>query len=319
MPHGSGGGSHGGGSHGGHGGAGGTGARVSSKPFPGSHRYIYYNKRRPVIVYSDKPLTTDPASVLFVVLAVYAFFFAFVLFFAGIVNLTPPSPIKTDYDTSIIIKDEAGILTDEEVEDIEEAFVDFRRETGITPAFYTVNNEDWYRDKKLEKYAYDLYLELFDDEKHWLIVYSEPRNPDPSFNDWHWEGMQGDDTDRVLTRKKADFFNGTFHSNLLKNTKYTVGEALADAFNRLTPRMMKQEKGKTPASIIAMVCSAPLTALGVFLIIIAARRTKKMKNSFRADEETIRQMQCEYCGGIYVAGHHTNCPHCQAQIPQTEL
>ena len=49
----------------------------------------------------------------------------------------------------------------------------FRDKTGVTPAIITVDNREWkgyYND--LENYAYDRYVNMFPDEKHWLIVYS---------------------------------------------------------------------------------------------------------------------------------------------------
>ena len=39
-----------------------------------------------------------------------------------------------------------------------------------------------------ESYAYDEYLDLFDDEMHWLIVFST--DGDEEWEDWYWEGMQ---------------------------------------------------------------------------------------------------------------------------------
>ncbi|MBQ5900652.1 MAG: hypothetical protein IIW86_02195, partial [Clostridia bacterium] len=33
-----------------------------------------------------------------------------------------------------------------------------------------------------------------------------PMVPDSSFNDWYWEGMQGDDTDNIITEQVGNKF-----------------------------------------------------------------------------------------------------------------
>ena len=67
--------------------------------------------------------------------------------------------------------------------------------------------------KDLEKYAYDLYVNTYDDEYHWVIIYSEPKNADPNFNDWYFEGMQGDFTDPILSTSVTRKFNKTVYDN----------------------------------------------------------------------------------------------------------
>ena len=84
----------------------------------------------------------------------------------------------------------------------------------------------------------NMYVTEFDDEEHWLVVYSEPTSPDPDFNDWYWEGMQGDDTDNIITVDVADDFKDLMQKYLTANSRYDVSSAIAAAFDETTPNVM---------------------------------------------------------------------------------
>jgi len=318
MPHSSGGGSHGGGGHGGHGGGhGGGGARSSSRPFTGAKRYVYYSGKKPHIIYADYDVTKDSTSFALLIMgAVMFFIFGFTMLIPAAVAFFPPVKKTMEYDTEIIIEDRAQIISESEEDALMEELEEFRNKTGITPAFFTVNNEDWEKEyKNLEKYSYDLYLDEFKDEKHWLIVYSEPEAPDADFNDWYWEGMQGDNTDSILSRKKTEIFNKSFQKNLLKRDKYTVAQALTESFDEFNKVVMERNKDDWKISLVFGIMSLITNGVAVVFIVFGVRSKKQKKTAFECTDEVIRQATCEYCGGIYIVGHHNNCPHCQAQIP----
>lgn len=203
MPHSSGGGSHSGGSHSGSGfsgsssSSGGSSAKhIKHTSFPGARRYVYYENYRPVYVYADYDIRKGTASGKF-----FSILGSAVSLLFGIMLLAMCYDKPQKMDTSPLyhceIKDTAGVIDD--MDKVQNAIVDFYDETGIPVEIMTVNNEDWQGSySKLEDFAYDMYVTEFDDEEHWLVVYSEPASPDPDFNDWYWEGMQGDDTDVCL-------------------------------------------------------------------------------------------------------------------------
>ena len=230
----------------------------------------------------------------------------------------PAKKLNTRHvSTDIIIEDEAGVMTDTEEEELEESLEEFFDTTGIVPAVVTVNNEDWMDDyTNLERYSFHRYTEMFKDEKHWLIVYSEPEDPDEDFNDWYWEGMQGDDTDRILTTKKTDSFNKDLQKFLLNRDRYSVADAIAKAFDNLTPHIMTRVTKNDIGSVIILFLFVLFTlGPGILLLVLGIRGLKKYKTAFECKEEVVRQAKCNYCGGVYVVGHHSTCPHCQAQIP----
>ena len=315
MPHSSGGGSHGGGSHGGsHGG--GSGVRTSRTYFHGASRYIYYDNGIPNEIFCNSDLQKTTASskaALTFIVGIMAAMYSLMLV---AVSFHFPGRLKTDYDTSISISDWAKIMTTDEEAALMDALIDFQDKTGITPYVVTANNEDW-QDKysELEKYAYDLYVERFADEKHWLIIYSEPKVPEASFNDWYWEGMQGDDTDSILDGSELKAFNKEMHKLLEDRSDYTVAEAMTKTFEDNTDKFMRQyiTWGTIIAAAVLIVCGIT----GIILIQKHYKKTeKKYSTAFKVEpNETIEKAQCDYCCGTYVVGRHTNCPYCQAQLP----
>ena len=314
MPHSSGGGSHGGGSHGGSHGGSGSSSRISKTYFAGASRYIFYNNGTLDEVYANvdpKQNAKTGRVLLSTVVGFIGVIYTIALLAGAFHN---PSRMTTDYDTAIYISDGAHLMTVEEQGKLMTSLEKFQDETGITPCVMTVNNEAWEDRSSLEQHAYDLYVERFKDEKHWLIVYSQPKNPDASFNDWYWEGMQGNDTDGILTDSYTNRFNKSLQKKLLKESKYSVGEAIGEAFDELTPVIM------VPYISWGMIIGAAILVVvstaGIVLIQIFMRKSeKKYSNMIKVDaSELLQQAKCDYCGGVYIVGHHTTCPHCQAQI-----
>ena len=191
----------------------------------------------------------------------------------------------------------------------------FYNRTGISPAVITVENSDWqgnYSD--LENYAYDLYVNHFADESHWLIVYSTPDGYSSSdgFEDWYLEGVQGNDTDDVLTESVTNSFNDELQKNLTARTRYTVSSAISTSFDDLTPTVMKSKVNWTmlftSIAILAFVCLHACLMIGINP---KARKYAKAKPCSDAAQEKA----CEYCGYTYVVDTCTECPHCGAPIP----
>ena len=159
-----------------------------------------------------------------------------------------------------------------------------------------------------------MYVNHFADESHWLIVYSTPDGYSSSdgFEDWYWEGMQGNDTDDVLTKSVTNSFNDELQKNLTARTRYTVSSAISTSFDDLTPTVMKSKVNWamlfTSIAILAFVCLHACLMIGINP---KARKYAKAKPCSDAAQEKA----CEYCGYTYVVDTCTECPHCGAPIP----
>ena len=316
MPHSSGGGSHGGGSHG--------GSFSSSKssrssrpsgihrePYTGSTRYVYYRNKQPVIIYSDSAPVTSYS--LKISLGYIAFVTVILLLISAAVccaNTHSPDKLTPDPEACVIIKDEANIFSD--TNELEAALNRFFETTGIAPAVLTVKKEVWsHQSLSLEHFAYNKYLELFPSEKYWLIVYSPGPETEDGFDDWHWEGMQGNSTDYILTKVETNLFNDALQKALLQREKYTVENAIAFAFDTLTPVAMKKyiQKEATPG-----LCYIAFVWLIVFLKNFHPIKYKYYKTAVKCPDNFVYQKKCEYCSGVYLVGFDKTCPHCGAPI-----
>lgn len=291
---------------------------IRSSYFPGSRVYVRYVNRRPTYMYSDGDINSSGVNwIAVVVLIVMVLFGALALF--GSVN----KPTKLTWDdvdsTEVDIVDNAGIIDDKT--SLRKCLEDFRDYTGVIPSILTVSNSDWmssYPD--LEQYAYNMYVYQYSDEKHWLIVYSEDSNSYDMFGDWYWEGMQGDDTDGIITESVANAFTDTLHNNFLASNRYTKTQAIVDAFNSIRePAMSMHIDSETAVSsiIIVLVCSVVCAAT---IIQGVARKVKYggyewVRNVQMAPNNLPVEDVCKYCDGIYVVGTVLNCPHCGASLP----
>lgn len=298
MPHSSGGGSHSGGSHSGSGfsssssSSGGSSAKhIKHTSFPGARRYVYYENYRPVYVYADYDIRKGTASGKF-----FSILGSAVSLLFGIMLLAmcydKPQKMDTSPSYSCEIVDCAGVIDDADM--VQSAIDDFYDETGIPVEVMTVNH--------------------FADESHWLIVYSTPDGYSSSdgFEDWYWEGMQGNDTDDVLTESVTNSFNDELQKNLTARTRYTVSSAISTSFDDLTPTVMKSKVNWTmlftSIAILAFVCLHACLMIGINP---KARKYAKAKPCSDAAQEKA----CEYCGYTYVVDTCTECPHCGAPIP----
>lgn len=281
--------------------------KVSSTMFDGATKYVFYRNNRPMYYYSDYETgVVKKHRRLF-------FWVPFIIFMLiATVAAVQPSALTMEYDNTVFIADTLNVIDDSDA--LFDALEAFRDETGITPCVVTISNESWqgyYND--LSAMAFDLYVNQFEDERHWLVVYSQPENPDPAFNDWYWEGIQGDDTDSIITEETADDF-GMSLQKYLTNNRYSVGEALTKAFNDTTPVIMDNADIDSDAVLGAIV-------LFVILFWIAIKRTAvftktparplAMPAGAKPVKRRAKEINCEYCGGVYLSDNLT-CPHCGA-------
>ena len=315
MPHSSGGGSHGGGSHGG---SGSIGPAISKTYRKGYHRFVVYEGIRPRYFYSDRE-TIRPSDTRFTILDALLWLIYPLLFLMFLVPdlLRPPEKLPQVYtQTEIIIEDSTDQLTDREERGLREVFEQFQDKTGITPALITFQNSSWQgRSASFERVAYDTYVSMFRDESHWLICYSS----DPGstgFDDWYWEGMQGDKTDSILKESITDTFTKNVQRYLTDREHYSIGEAFIQGFRDIEPKLMKRSIESTQIWIGVM--SIAICAFGIVTTYNRKKQLAGLEGALRCPSDTfpVTEEPCTYCGGIYVRGIQDLCPYCGAPIPQ---
>jgi len=321
MPRSSGGGSHGGGSHSSShssrsrsgGGRSGPSRIVRNTYFPGARRYVVYNRRKHVPVYYYSNYAIGGKSSRWRLLLLFFYFPFFAIIFALLAeSFVRPTRIEDDCSYQYpMVYDMANVIEDSD--ELYDCLEDFADTTGIVPYVVTINNEDWkdyseyYSD--FEDIAYDMYVNaLFGyDENHWLLLYSEPRNPDPDFNDWYWEGMQGDYTVDILTDSKTGTFTKLVQKRLLAGDDF--GEAVTAGFEAITPGIMD------PYVDFAILFTCGFMALFIGFhcyMMVFFDPNKKFRGAVELAPEQQIEVSCDYCAGKYVSGSVDKCPYCGA-------
>ena len=327
MPHSSGGGHSHGGSHRSRRGSKPADMRFGNRYYPGAMRFRFYRNGTPEYYYSDRPYTLQEAKKEKTRSFFSSFFTAVMGIFCTIVGLFSfPHKITTDYNTEIVIRDKVQLLTTAEETEISEAFRTFLDKTGVTPAFYTITEEEK-QGRSLESYAYDLYIKTFDDEKHWLVVYCGGNDG----TSWEWEGMIGDDCGGIITDSLEDELTRRMQKNL-ENNPNNISGAVIDAFNTIG--------GKAGGFSFKNLRGVGLTLIFGLLCLYAAVKKffKTLKTDPSADPRInsepypesepeagpkpgpgSRTTKCEHCGGEFDMDDHTTaCPFCGAPLENWE-
>lgn len=283
---------------------------VSEKQFVGAQRYVYYRDNKPQYIYSNyksfKPEVKIKAFLIWWIFIAFLSLGFYEMF-------QPPGKLATDYDTRIVIEDGAGVI-DDRIK-LNQSLAAFLDKTGVTPAVVTLSNEGWNNYfTSLENKAFDLYVNSFEDEKHWLIVYSKPEQPDPAFVDWYWEGIQGDETVNIITEKMADEFGVRLQKYLTADSRYTVGQAFAKAFDEITPLMMTERQTAdediiAAGAVILLMIIASLWHSHILRLLFARRRPKDLPKDIQPVVQGDKEITCAYCGGAYLTSA-LKCPHC---------
>ena len=328
MPHSSGGGSHSSGSHsssfhssGSHSSRGSSTIQTSyiaaANKYPGAKRYIYFENNMPVFVWADYDVTKDHRSRGRIVKLIVALIFWVLSVLHSIHNPSElewtEKELEAAGSNTYLINDKADIFKD--TSGLAQALEEFYQLTKIRPAIITVEEQSWINNyDSMEVFAYDMYVNIFDDEKHWLLIYSVPPLTDDNFENWKWEGMQGDYTDPILTTDETSAFNKNLHKMLLDRNSYSVEEAFEQAFRDLN---------KTVMSIyipLEAIISDIVTLVIILLFFFFAGggfhpvREKIYRTATLCPENFKDYDNCEYCGTKYLIGFHKKCPSCGAPL-----
>ena len=290
--------------------------RYGNRYYRGANRFVYYLNGAPRYYFSEEPYTLAAAKkekTRTIISNIFMIFWSVLFTVFGFNSL--PQKVKLDYNTEIIINDSARLLSDTEETDMEKAFRSFQEKTGVTPAFFTINVKELNtKGVSLHKYAYDLYVSTFADEKHWLVVYCK----DNVEQTWSWEGMIGDDCGSIITTDLENEFTKQMQSNLQNDSK-SLSASVIDTFDQIGNKAGKVSGKKIPTLLLAFGGG------GAFLVTAVTKIMSTVKQK-PEDDPKINSVQCptaeaepatvkcEYCEGTFVAGVHTACPHCGAPI-----
>ena len=315
MPHSSGGFSGGGGGfHGGSGYSSGSSTpstRTSTRPFDNALMYIFYTRSgRARVLYSN----AAPGSIgkgnpfIFVILGVFLLLPIIIALASGFNN---PVKLKNTETLAISIEDNANILSIEDESVLTNEFISFKNTTGIPVSIlteYSTNVGD------LEDYAYNAYIKRFKDESHWLLVFTI--DSDNNLKSIAMEGMQGNDTDGILTEMVGRRFTKEIKNSIYKENE-GLKDAIIDGFNLINPTIMEKRFDIPFEMIIFMVVWEIVVIFSTIITIVGLVNNKHLKNAYKGSP-TMKKLLCPNCMNPYYEGTVTRCPKCGESLTNNE-
>ena len=317
MPHSGGGGSAGGGFH-----SGSSSSRMSSSGmrgnnmpprrrstvfFPGAYTYLYYRNRRPYYYYSNYDLREDRRNsrVSIVILAIVALLFGLLSF-----NLVKKGTsddayvIKGNDSYSIIIKDSNNLLEDKE--SLKIGLEQVQKQSGTVLSVMAVTKDEWSsRYDSLEDYAYELYVNNFTDEDHYLIVYSVVAD---NTDIYAFETIVGDNYSSYIDYDVEDNFSRQISRNLESGENITT--AILDATNYLSSAVQEGVKeDRSSAKVIGIVLGV-IALISIIGAVFKFIDTNKQSEYVRVDKDNEQGMNCPYCGERLLTNKLSKCPFC---------
>ncbi len=265
MPSSHGGGSFGGGSSGGGGSFHSSGSHGASstphfsthKRFPGCTMYYFIDTSgvRRTFYHKGSPVRKS----LWKLIGTYCIAFLLLLIIGVVFASSTFIPHKLSsrkcnlYSSYIV--DNANVINKED--GLEESLKAFYEKSGVQIVVYTQTIE-YFENKigsvskeNLENYAYDVYVNLFNDEGHWLIVVITDGM------EGSWIDMAGDNTSLIITDSFFEKFQSEMQENL-NNTSISKSQALKKCFNYATENILT----------FSMVDIVPMILYFVFIISI---------------------------------------------------
>lgn len=286
--------------------------------FPHSRRYVYYRHDGPHYIYVDRDIRQQDnklslkSFIFLTIISVILIFISVMMFFST--KVTPSKVVTSDVPK---IVDSANLIEDET--SLNKSINEFYELTGIPVVVKTTNNEEWINNYgDIENYAYEQYLIELDEEGGWLILYSEPKEK-ADYNDWYWNGMQGNYTDDILTNSIVDEFNNNLNRELYRNNGFDV--ALISSLDLISQTCMNT-RTDTEAYIGAIFFLVFGLIIMIATIASCIQQKKEEENRGYKDSELkeVKENEvletCPFCGKEFFKGNFKKCPYCSGVLYQ---
>lgn len=333
MARSSGGGSRSGGSHGGSSSRSSGGSRsgggssysngptISKTPFHNSRTFRYYRHGTPYYIYSDRNLCEmkDLKPRWFLALFYIPFIIVIISMFSGAVAF--PQKSFQEYNLqNIAIVDTADVFDSQEEEMLNVKLKEFCDTTGVATQIVTVDYDEWTDNGTLENYALARYHAQFNDENSWLIVYSEQDN---GAGDWSWEGIQGDNIEKVMN-VFVDKFTTQFQSQLVVNQIADPSNAFIKAFDKSIEIFNNQHFNIDIEQILPALGILAFILVHAYIMIFAGTRKKYSYGELEEVTNDVNKsnltsgvnesdfVECACCNHKYNRVKHDSCPNCSA-------
>lgn len=194
-----------------------------------------------------------------------------------LLTIHKPKPLKTDYNTDLVIMDNIDVFTAQEEEMLRQTFLSFQTDTGITPAIVTVSNDNWQVYTSLETFSKDLYTHEFKDERHWLFVYS---NNLENTDEWYWQDRIGTEIEPLLSTSVVNGVKSNIQKYLTERENYSVAESFNTAFCDIMPGLMNRD-----INWFAIIVITVVDLIGIAAMLPPVIKSKKYLQTLETQKE----------------------------------
>ena len=281
MPVSRGGGFSSGGSHGSFSSNGSNGTpstHISSKPFPGATRYVFINRYgHSSYFYSStepkKKSIGEIISIMAIIFVALAFVCTMLIFSSYPTKLSEDKCNERGtyfYDVADVVKDRVSF---------NEKMSSFHEKTGVEPYLYTTTEMMFpssvygaLSKDTFEAFAYDTYLDFFNDEGHYMIFYVLTNTGDRM-----WIEMAGTDTINLLDDEVFKSFQENMQTKLYNSEDESL--AIADCLLIMADEAFVRTKSDIFMFVLAIVIAVGGT-VGIVIGTISSIKQARAINDY---------------------------------------
>ena len=188
----------------------------------------------------------------------------------------------------------------------------FREQTSVVPEILVVDYDEWCQKQygqKIQNYAQYQYNHRYQDQKHWLIVYSELTVDGQTRQ--YWGEARGNETTDWLTDRVVKKFMNDLRTNTdqYSNDK---SQAVSASFQALTEYEGRKHLQMTYLFLSVFIGVA--YSVGMIWLVLMPWYLNYLYEIARPIEslDTYDRGYCPRCKGEILIGYTKYCPHCGA-------
>jgi len=196
----------------------------------------------------------------------------------GVMAMFPDSGMKLEYDSpDYHIENYSGFLDD--TQELEQILRNIQDKTGVCPVVEFCG-EDWQDPYWIfSEYAENRYKEKFNDEQHFLLLYTQS---DAKRRKFDWAVVQGDKTGTYVSSDSFYTFQSGFQA-LLEDRNNTLDTAMISVFRELDASVdmtkfdVRRGLNQAGGEILFTIISIPFIILGIKYL---RKRKAERNNSY---------------------------------------
>ncbi len=249
----------------------------SKKEFPGATRYVFINRYgHSSYFYSNTEPKPKKIGEIFAMMAIWIV--AACVICAMLIASSFPQKMSADYCDAkgVYYHDDAGIVLSETT--FNQYMQGFYEKTGVEPYLYAITEASFPSkvygalDKNsLEEFAYDTYLDLYEDEGHYMIFYVRASDGTEL-----WLEMAGTDTTSLLDDTVYESFQNNMQRKLYNSEDKSL--AIAECLLIMADEAFIRTSGDIFTFVLGIIIAVAAAVAITFITIAQIKQAKEIND-----------------------------------------